>query len=390
MSPALRATLLLPALLAAPSLAAQAPAASFALSNGLRVDVHPRPQAVAVTAVLAVPSGVRDGGGLAALSPFALRLGGGGLLGYRDVDEQVEALGATFEAEAGPDFSALRLRWFPRDQRAVLAILAGHLGAPLYPDLRAAFARSRRETLLDGPALGFAAHLGSEGSEAWLKAGSGELKAWHRAAWVPGRARLLVSGPVDPEALKAQLESAFEGWKPGPATPPAPAPASALRGGTFLRRDPGIDPVAVLAGAAVGSEAEEDALDLALDTLSGLGRLESGPGWRALRVASAPGKAAEQAKVLREALLRLGQRGLEPAAFQVALSRWRERRFIEALDPERLLLRQARALLHGPSREPVLDAVNAALRRLLRPEEVLVVVAGDPRPPVAGAKELKD
>ncbi len=400
MSPALlRATLLLPALVLAPaSRAAQAPpaapaqapsATSFTLPNGLRVEVRPRPSAAAVTAVLAIPTGVRDGEGLAALSPYALRLGGGGLLGYRDVDEQLESLGATFEAEAGPDFSALRLRWFPGEQRIVLGILAGHLAAPIYPDLRAAFTRAWRETRVDGPALAFSGLMGSEGAPAWRKAGSEDLKAWHRAHWTPGRARLLVAGPVDPAALRRQLEQAFEGWKAGAAAAPAPRPA-APKGGLALRRDPGTDPAILLAGVAVATEAEETAVDLAFDTLGTTGKPVAGPGWRALRATAAPGKAAEEARRLKEALARLGQRGLDPAALKAALGRWRERRLLEDLDPEQALQRQARALLHGPAPEPAAEAVNAALRRLLRPEEIQVLVVGDPRPPLAGAKELKD
>lgn len=389
MSPALRATLLLPALLAAPSLPAQAPASAFTLANGLRVDVRPRLQAAAVTAVLAIPSGVRDGGGLAALSPYALRLGGGGLLGYRDVDEQIESLGATFEAEAGPDYSALRMRWFPKDQRTALGILAGHLAAPIYPDLRADFTRAWRDTFADGPARNFSALLGSEGSAAWRKAGSEDLKAWHQAHWTPARARLVVSGPVDPEALKAQLSLAFGAWKEGAAAVPAPRPAAAP-GGVYLRRDPGTDPAVLMAGVPVASEAEEDALDLALDALGGTGHPAAGPGWRALRATAAPAQAATEAKRLQEALVRLGQRGLEAEAFQASLVRWRERRRLEDLDPERSLQRQARALLHGAAPEPTLGAVNAILRRLLRPEVLHLLVVGDPRPALAGAKELKD
>jgi hypothetical protein len=63
---------------------------------------------------------------------------------------------------------------------------------------------------------------------------------------------------------------------------------------------------------------------------------------------------------------------------------------VEDLDPERALLRAARAALSGPMAEPTLDGLNAALKRLLRPEEIRVLVVGEPPVPVPGAIVLQD
>ncbi len=378
-------------LAAAAPLAAQAPAAAaaFALPNGLKVEFRSVPSARAITAVLILPGGTRDP--LASLAPHALRLGGGGPYGYRDVDEQLEALGASVEPEAGTDFTALRVRVFPQDLRAVLAILGALLNDPVYPDLRANFARGRREAALEAPTLAFAALMASEGTGAWRKAGSEELKAWHRAHWIPAQARLLVSGPMDAETLKVNLGAGLGAWKAEAAAPALAAPkALPAKGGTYVRRDPGLVPAVVFAGVPVASEAEESALEFALDSLLPGADLKAGPGWRALRATAAPGKLSAEARRLREELLRLGQQGLSPARFAAQLARHRERRRVEDLDPERALLRAARAALSGPMAEPTLDGLNAALKRLLRPEEIRVLVVGEPPVPVPGAIVLQD
>jgi hypothetical protein len=379
----LSACLLLPSLVLPAR--AQAPAAT--LPNGLAVEVRHEPGSRAMTAVLIVPAGTAQGGGLAALAPHALRLGGGGPYGYRDVDLQLEGLGATMEAESGPDFSALRLRFFPQDSRAVLGILAAHVSAPIYPELRATFARGRREARLDPAELAFSALLGGEGSQAWREAGPEALKAWHRSHWTPGSARLLVSGPMEPGAVRSHLQAAFGGWAAAPAGGTPPRAAAAASGGFHLRLDPGTEPCVILAGVPVATEAEEIALDLALDAVASSGEVpQAGPGWRALRITAAAGKAADEARRLRDALARLGQQGLPAPAFRAALARWQEGRAVEAQDPERRLLREARARLRGAMPEPTLEGVNAALKQLLRTEDVRVLVVGQPRPAIPGAR----
>ncbi len=378
-------------LAAAASLAAQPPAAAvpFTLPNGLKVEFRPAPSARALTAVLIMPTATRDG--LTALAPHALRLGGGGPYGYRDVDEQLEAVGASLEAEAGTDFTALRLRVFPQDLRAALAILGALLSDPVYPDLRANFARGRREAVQDAPTLAFSALMGSEGAGDWRRAGTAELKAWHRAHWLPARTRLLVSGPLDVETLKANLGAGLGAWKAEAATPAPAAPKTLpVRGGTYLRRDPGLKPAVVLAGVPVAGEAEETALELALDSLPSGVELKGGPGWRALRATAPHAGLAAEARRLREALLRLGQQGLAPSQFMGLLARHRERRRVEGMDPERSLLRAARAALSGPVAEPTLEGVNALLKRLLKPDEIRVLVVGEPPAPLPGATVLKD
>lgn len=381
----------LPALLALAALpgSAQPRTVEFTLPGGLRVSVQPDPGARAVTAVLAVPSDAsRDGLGF--LAPLALRLGGGGLYGYRDVDEQVEGLGASLEAEGLPDASLLRMRVFPRDLGPFLNILGSLLASPIYPDLRASFARGRREAGQDPQALAFSALLGGEGSAPWRKAGMAELKAWHQAHWIPAKARLLVTGPVDPENLRRQLTVALGAWKAeGPSAPPpaAPPPAPPARGGLYLRRDPAVAPAAVLAGVPCASEAEDTALALALEATEGAA---AGLGWRGLRSAVPAAQAGAEAQRLRDALARTGQQGLGEAAFKAALARWQDRRRVEALDPETRLLREARAAVAGAAPGPTREGVNALLRRLLRPEDIRVLVVGDPKAALGGAVELKD
>ena len=60
------------------------------------------------------------------------------------------------------------------------------------------------------------------------------------------------------------------------------------------------------------------------------------------------------------------------------------------MDPEQSLLRAARAALSGPVAEPTLEGVNALLRRLLKPEEIRILVVGEPPAPLPGATVLKD
>lgn len=384
MIPFRRSLLALLALAALPG-ATQPRSIESTLPNGLRVSVRPDPGARAVTAVLAVPSDASRNG-LGFLAPLALRLGGGGLYGYRDVDEQVEGLGASLEAEALPDAALIRMRVFSRDLGPFLNILGSLLGSPIYPDLRASFARGRREADQDPQALAFSALLGGEGSAPWRKAGMAELKAWHHAHWIPEKARLFVTGPVDPENLRQQLTVALGAWKAERASSPAPS-APPARGGLYLRRDPAVAPAAVLAGVPCATEAEETALALALEAVDGA---VAGPGWRGLRSAVPAAQAGAEARRLRDALARTGQQGLGEAPFKAALARWQERRRVEALDPETRLLREARAAVAGAAPEPTREGVNALVRRLLRPEEIRVLVVGDPKAALDGAVELKD
>ncbi|MBK8726395.1 MAG: insulinase family protein [Holophagaceae bacterium] len=388
-------------LLAAAPLAAQPAPVQFTLANGLQVAFQPEPGARALTAVLAFPAGVRGDAagqeGLAALAPLALRLGGGGLYGYRDVDEQFENLGASVEAEAGSDFTALQLRIFPQDLRPVLAILGALLKAPIYPDLRAGFARARREAAVDPQTLAFSGLLASEGSGPWRKADMQALRAWQGARWNPAHGRLLVTGPIGAEELKAQLAAALEGWKAGDPPPASGPRALPARGGFYQRLDPGVVPTVVLAGVPVAGEAEETALDLALATLeasaeSKAGSIEckAGPGWRALRGKLSAGAGSAELQRLKEDLVRLGQRGLDAPRFAEQLARWRERRLVEGLDAERVLLRAARTAIRGPVAEPTLEGVNAILKRLLRPEEIRILVVGGGAKALPGATVLKD
>lgn len=48
-----------------------------------------------------------------------------------------------------------------------------------------------------------------------------DVVAWHKTWYVPNNSLLVVTGDVDPKALKGQLERAFGGWAKG-AVPPAP------------------------------------------------------------------------------------------------------------------------------------------------------------------------
>lgn len=62
-----------------------------------------------------------------------------------------------------------------------------------------------------------------------------DMQAWHTRLWTPDRAFLAVAGDFERDALVAELERVFAGWKPnGLALPGVPAQPEDPSGGVFL------------------------------------------------------------------------------------------------------------------------------------------------------------
>ncbi len=222
------------------------------LASGLTALVASRPGVplAAVRLVLRAGSSLDPAGrfGLAHLVAAAVRRGTRARSADR-IDAEVESLGAELGAGVDEDAASVGLSAPLEALPRLLAVLAEVAIRPAFPAREVAQLR-RREVAglandLDEPgvvadraalAAAYGAHPyghPSEGRGRHLAAARrADLAAFHARHWRPGRATLVVVGPVDVEATLAEVRRRFGGWR-GEAgaeveiAPPAP-PASGV------------------------------------------------------------------------------------------------------------------------------------------------------------------
>jgi predicted Zn-dependent peptidase len=222
------------------------------LACGLRVRIVHQPGAPVVTFVLVVESGAgmdRAGReGLAALTADMLDEGTGPLSAL-DVSDSLARLGADYDLDIGPDATIVTLTTLAR-----FAPRAGPLLASIVtrPSLRAGDFDRVRKLRLDRlrqlkdlpPALAERAflraiygnhpygHLSIGHEDSLRTLVLEDVESFHRAAYRPSRATLVVAGGLSPEEAARVIEDAFGAWSERPAdnvtlgTPGAVAPPS--------------------------------------------------------------------------------------------------------------------------------------------------------------------
>lgn len=253
-----------------------------ALENGMAVWVVRRPAAVASVSVIvrhgqsSVPEGKS---GLAAVTARMLTESTE-QRSSAELAEAVESLGTTLQHDAGRDYSRVGLTVLASDVARALELLAEVVRQPRFAP--AELERVRAEWIdgllaerqspqrlaalvalrgLLGPVHG--APVGGGVSDV-RKLGVDDVRSFHRRAWAPEAAALVVVGDVDLASVRAAAERAFGGWSSdaGGALPePAASPAAPPRPRVLLVDRPGSVQSAIFAAhrlpprAAPGFEA---------------------------------------------------------------------------------------------------------------------------------------
>ncbi|HEX7085788.1 MAG TPA: pitrilysin family protein [Vicinamibacterales bacterium] len=222
------------------------------LANGLSLWTVSHGRVPVVTMVLLVRAGSSadppDSPGLASLTGDMLDEGGGGRTAL-EMHEALARIGAQFDTEVGPDATFLTLTTLSRFRRDGLELLGDMVARPRFDP--AEFERVRQlrmnrlRQLKDVPSAtadrAFTAALFGTHPYGHLAIGTmaaletmslDQVRAFHQAAFVPGRAVLIMTGDLDHDAAERDaldvlsLWDAPAGWTPMPepmlGAPPEP------------------------------------------------------------------------------------------------------------------------------------------------------------------------
>lgn len=202
------------------------------LPNGLEIRAVAHRNVPVISAVLLVPFGTAadpsDRHGLAAFTADLLDEGSGGRSAL-EVSDELARCGADLDVDVGPDSIIVALTTLTRFMGPALNLLAE---MALAPNLASADVERVRKLRLErlqqlrdhAPVVAERAlvrllyghhpygHLGL-GNEAALAATSiDDLRSFHRGAFVPSGATLVVAGDTTPEELTDAAGRAFRGW----------------------------------------------------------------------------------------------------------------------------------------------------------------------------------
>jgi zinc protease len=233
------------------------------LSNGLELWIVERPGAPLVNLSLLVEAGaVADPGsrpGIASLTAAMLTEGTSART-PAEIAEELDFLPASLAATAAQEYAAVTLGTLARNLEPALAIFADVVSNPSFPDAEWQRVRNQRiislrqsrdepttiatqefgrrvygaEHPLGRPIQGTIASVGATTSD--------ELRDFHRTWYRPDNSNLIVVGDVQTDAIVAQLERAFSGWRARGTSPaglqmadPQPQPGARI----FLIDRPG-------------------------------------------------------------------------------------------------------------------------------------------------------
>lgn len=213
--------------------------AKSATAGGLRIWTVEHRSVPVVTAVLLLSVGSaadREGTpGLASLTGDMLDEGSGDRNAL-EVNDALARLGAQFETEVGPDATILTLTTLARFRDRALALLADIVTRPRFDqhefDRVRTLRANRLRQLRDLPGAvadrGFAAllypghpyaHLAIGTEEALGRLTVEDVREFHRLAYRPSDATLLIVGDAAHEELLEAARAAFAGWESRPAAP---------------------------------------------------------------------------------------------------------------------------------------------------------------------------
>jgi zinc protease len=249
-------------------------AQSFTLPNGLTV-IHSRKAGLPlVSASLIVRAGqAANPAGQPGLAGFvaAMLPEGTTTRSAQQIAESVAALGATLNAQAGPEDARIDFSGLKSSAKEGFGLLADLVLHPAFADAEiarqkaqrlAALAQAREQAPLLANAVGNRVTYGEGhplaenalGTEASIKAvDAAALRGFWRQRYRPEQAALVVAGDLSEAELRALVEPLFGGWKgqgDAPAAVPLP-PARPIAARTVLVDKPGA-PQTALAVVAPG------------------------------------------------------------------------------------------------------------------------------------------
>ena len=202
------------------------------------------------------------------------------------VADLLENVGASLKFTVKTDTLQFSAKCLTKDVPLVVAMIAEQLRQPAFAaaeltKLKKELASELQQSLEDAdhqaevafsrvvfPA-GHPAHLSTaQELVAEIKAAKlAEVKAFHAANYSPAGMHLVVVGEVDPEAFKAEVARAFDGWKPQPVRAMDAAVSGPVAGGESVVKMADKSSISVVIGQPTGLRAGD-------------------PGWLALRIGS--------------------------------------------------------------------------------------------------------
>jgi zinc protease len=418
------------------------------LSNGMKVMLLERHSVPLVTFTLAVEAGHATDSpakaGLAGLTAAAIDEGTPTRDAFRIVDD-LDTYGATLSTSTGLDLSYADLETLSMHVRPTLEIFADVVMHPAFPAEKVALVQQERlarikqeqaqpnaaalriiPPILYGANHPYAKPFTGSGYETTVKALTrDDLVAWHRTWFLPNNSTMIVTGDLTlPEAV-AQLERAFGSWKRGEAPQRTIPDVPRTAGKKVYLIDKPDAPQSVIIAAHVadrGGAADDLAVETVLRNFGGMatsrlnrnlrldkhwsygtsGAVNDARGQRPLFVV-APVQTDKTKEAIVEVQKELrGVAGERPLAGEEYASLMRNTTLrlpgaFETLDS--LGSAGIRMLVLGRSddyytsyarnaRTLTADALNAAGKKIVHPDEVIWVVVGDLKKVEPGIREL--
>jgi zinc protease len=350
---------------ATPAQAAGPLARREVLPNGAVLLVAERPALPIVVVRLSVPAGAvrdpADGLGLANLTADMLTRGTARRSGPA-LDQAIEFVGGSLEADAGRDSATITLSVLKKDLTLGLDLLAEVLRQPTFPadelsrkiaDIQASLRRSEQspETVAGrvlGPLI-FPGHPYGQPAagtvESVGKLTREQVVAFHRLHYRPDGANIVVVGDVTEPEIRRALLQRLAGWTAPPAAPlpPVPAPTATVAASSrqitrdlsqttvFLGRpsirqdDPDYFPLAVATYALGGGSASRlytrvrEEKGLAYSVYAGAQPGRYGASYL-VSLQTRTDAVAEAVRLVREEMARMGREPMAPEELELAKS----------------------------------------------------------------------
>ncbi|MCE9686064.1 insulinase family protein [Shewanella sp. AS16] len=203
----------------------------FTLDNGLSFYLMPQTEVPLVTLNAMVRAGAINDtkAGVAHMTSQWLLLGSGGK-SKAEIEQTVDSLGASLQAEAGMEGSYLSADFMAKDTDKMLPLFATVLLSPNFDYAEFDKLREREIAGLSQDKESPRAVIGRYfnklvfGTHPYGNAASGtreslaglslsQLRAFHKSYYQPQNTSISVVGDFDPAQMKARLKKAFAGWK---------------------------------------------------------------------------------------------------------------------------------------------------------------------------------
>jgi predicted Zn-dependent peptidase len=408
---------------------------TWRLPNGLTVYLLPdRELPVVDLSLMAKGGSIYDPAGregLADLTTHLMRTGGTAALTPDEVDQRLEFLPASIDVGAADDAITADLSCVKEAFPEALRILAGMLRAPRFDPERLEVERARHVESIrrrwdqPGSVAGLTFRSLVYGADnPWARLDTtdsigaitrDDLVAWQKRYMRPTGTLLAVAGDFDPAAMKTLLKGIFGDWAGGPADLPAVAKiGEAMKPGVYVV-ERGLPQSTIVLGHVGASRFDRDKFPLFLlnyilgeggfssrlmqevrsarglvYSVSGGVGTDSDKGLFAVQGRTRAGATAQAIEAIREVTRRLVEEGPTEEEIRAAKEA-RTNAFVFTVDgsaaylkahlyyryygyPEDYLITW-REKLQAVTREQIMQAA----KRLVHPDQMAVVVVGDPK-----------